>query len=225
MLGFVHVTKTGGTAVQEHFEANCPRLIEGKGHSATERTHEGLGRPVFVVLREPHDRFLSQYHYWRDGATQGANVHPLMQIAENRRLFPTAASLVDGALQRTWFSKAVLNMRTSQFVWGAHFQPQTHWLDGEHRNTWVVCYSAATLATRVGELLRHLGVPCDAQRIPPTNPTVAYDRATSHFNRTHLRWIESRYRSDVALWGALCAGSGGRTGPSFARVPPRAGHG
>lgn len=59
-LGFVHVTKTGGTAVKDmliEHHAECPMVKAAVGHGAYERDWQTKGFDTVVVLRSPADRY------------------------------------------------------------------------------------------------------------------------------------------------------------------------
>ena len=92
MLIFMHVPKTAGTwlrrALEEQFpkDKRCPLLFEGHyaDHSLDEigryRFHSAhigfemaatLGKPIVTVLREPFDRLVSLYYYWRQCQQSG----------------------------------------------------------------------------------------------------------------------------------------------------------
>ena len=63
MIGFVHITKTGGTSIEQYFQKHCSKLIVGMGHDNTEKHFEERNMTVLTILREPVDRFFSQFYY------------------------------------------------------------------------------------------------------------------------------------------------------------------
>jgi len=69
-IGFVHVTKTGGTAVKDHMlihRSECPKVKFTSGHLDLEKDWQRKGYQSLVVLRDPVDRFRSAFDYAKSG--------------------------------------------------------------------------------------------------------------------------------------------------------------
>lgn len=69
-MGFVHVTKTGGTAVKDHMlmhRSECPKVKFTSGHLDLEKDWQRKGYQSLVVLRDPVDRFRSAFDYAKSG--------------------------------------------------------------------------------------------------------------------------------------------------------------
>ena len=102
---FVHVGKTAGTAVREAIASRfapdevCPFRFFKQFDEASSETlsnyrffaaHIGfdtaieLGTHLLTVLRDPVDRVLSLYYYWRDVVAQGSGRGPM--LAKTHRL-------------------------------------------------------------------------------------------------------------------------------------------
>jgi hypothetical protein len=65
-LGFLHLPKTGGTAIKDHLLVNreeCNSLVFTFSHDETERMWQSAGFHTVVVLRDPAERFRSAFDY------------------------------------------------------------------------------------------------------------------------------------------------------------------
>ena len=193
MLGFVHATHTGGSAV-EAAVANCPQVV-GRGLWNTERAYERQNVTAFMVLRDPVERFASQFHAWRAATATEPVRRAKVHRREFVRLYPNVSSFVQSGME----DSAAFHTITAHAM-GAptrqHFFAQTAWLNGRKRDTWLVCYDRALLATRVQRLLTRLGVPCAVGKTMPA----AAPSAPAVLSAAERQWVLDRYRDDAALW-------------------------
>ena len=63
MYTFVHPTKSGGTSLLNTILAHYSEYFKEMGHKYTCNEEN----PV-IVIREPFDRFLSMFNYWKYGS-------------------------------------------------------------------------------------------------------------------------------------------------------------
>lgn len=149
----VHVPKTGGAAIVNHLRSHraCPAM-DGGGHEATEATALAHGQMPLIVLRDPLARLHSAFEYWQ----RGSEVHKRRPMAQLNQMYtalqaalPDFAAFVDGLtnsssprrpdVQRVVHTPHVL----SDWVWDAHFKPQSHWAERESAKSVFVCYTPA----------------------------------------------------------------------------------
>jgi len=106
-LVFLHVPKTGGTTLHHHFSAHfvpeeiCPERISGldrysedelrqwryfSGHFNADEIKR-IPKPVFVVtvLRDPIERLLSHYYFWKRHSSDYIEQHGLYPLLVTKR--------------------------------------------------------------------------------------------------------------------------------------------
>lgn len=178
---FIHPTKTGGTAVEQLFRRHCGDVISGSGHN---RVCKDFALPI-VIVREPVDRFLSIFNYWRNGAT----APPFTRDAPMK-------DDIDRFIRRLIRKESKL---LSWFITPKHFAPQSLWIDpSAYDRTTVVVYDRHELGIRINRLLDDLGVP------PAELQVVNTSRIThAHLTDKQRRWIEWYYHDDFALWNLV----------------------
>ena len=72
-LFFVHIPKTGGTAFtiwleQQHQQGNCLNIRTSHTHYIDSAMAVRMGYRPLVIIREPTERFLSSFYYWKYGS-------------------------------------------------------------------------------------------------------------------------------------------------------------
>ena len=223
----VHTPKTGGTALVDFVEAgHCDELglCAGDSHGARLSTLQraarragGNGPRPVAVVREPVERFLSTFLYWKYGSPNSR--WPARSEAFVREwdvLFPDAASFVDawsepghrlhGAAWRVLSGQAE-ESSLHPLTWEEHWLPQRHWLDGDVSQATLVCFTGDADAF-AGRIQRALApwVPCDLSAINRTNASPHDERAarSRRLGETHRAWLRHEYRADLRLWNRTC---------------------
>ena len=202
MWAFVHITKTGGTGIEEFVRLHPECRIVGGGHKHTESTYEQRRVPrIFTVVRDPVDRFHSAFNYWKTGALTGTYKRSAFQKSEHQRVYPTLGSFIDALVKRSLLAESVLK-HAMGFTWHDHFDQQVKWLNGVHRSTWLLCYDHQNLIRNTNAFLNATQNNCSLpNRL--VNPSVSYNR--ENLTNRQLAWIEANYANDFALW-ARCKG-------------------
>lgn len=190
MHTFVHPTKTGGTAVEQYFKRHHSKSVRGAGHIHTCANSQN---PV-VIVREPMDRFVSMFRYWRNGAMDGAYTRPPGWVSVNSISdFIARLRDDDDAFRRKYLRRG--------FTTDLHFAEQGHWLDpSDHAKTVVIAYDKDRLDDKLGMLLDHLGLPRVGLPLPRVNVTKSCEGVSCEMTDEDRAWVEDRYEADFRLW-------------------------
>ena len=200
---FVHIPKSGGTALERALPASCG--IHGSGHARTASNVTSKGTHALVVIREPEDRFRSAFSYWKYGSKDQRQFMRKGNHAPSEKL-PTVGQFIDAASnpghKHHQVAQNALNKR-DKFTWNVHFKDQAHWLDGDPTRPHIVCYNESNLAESVSDTLkRDLGVQCDLSHVKKVN--VTKKKSEDALNSNQVKWLRNRYKHDFDLWETHC---------------------
>eukprot|EP00873_Tetraselmis_striata_P033825 jgi/Tetstr1/454089/TSEL_041008.t1 len=190
MNTFVHPTKTGSTAVEEYFRRHHPRRVRGVGHIHTCANSQN---PI-VIIREPMERFVSMFSYWRNGAADGRyRRDPDWVDVDTISEFVGRLRAKDRGFERDYLHR--------DFTTSLHFEEQRHWLKpADHAKTIVVVYDRRGLEEKLRALLAHLGLPPVGLPLPRVNVTKTSARVDCTLSEEDRAWVRERFREDFRLW-------------------------
>ena len=217
-LGFVHVTKGGGTVLEAYL--GCPDL-RCHGHTASAIDWQRRNMDSLVVIRNPIDRFISNFHYARLGSDVhfGAEMRLPGKHTSDFLAFPTAGHMVD-ALAKP--DAGANTTRATRVAWssivkregGLAFARQAHWLrNATPGRLHVVCYDEHRLSERVQAALRAAGSNCSIASLPVINKTgkrvatggfTAHNQSAVELTAEQAAWVSRQYADDVVLYREHC---------------------
>lgn len=213
-VAYVHIPKTGGSAVEAWLREAWPRRVTLSGHhKLTLGAHQRrcAEAVTLVTLREPLERFESTHAYWVHGAAdepwhrRGDDWVPGLGGAapgfDLRDLGGFVAAARAGAIDlEAW----------DDWFGCAPFRRQVDWLqDGDISRVIAVRYASDSevFAERVaGAVQLALGETADAQPMRVVNATRW--RTQSVLSSADAAWVRERYAADVELWASVNAGGG-----------------
>ena len=206
-IEFVHIPKSGGTALERNLPKTCGKRFKGFGHNTTSQMVTSRGDHALVVLREPEDRFRSSYSYWKNGS---ADIERFQRkgLHKPSEKLNTIGIFIDAAANATHpdhkLALEAMN-KSDDYTWKVHFDPQSKWIDNSHPDrTHIICYDKDNLPQNVSDVLQNdLDIDCDLSRLPKVNVTSSKD--TDALTDAQSSWLRNKYSSDFQLWQDHCA--------------------
>lgn len=209
---FVHITKTGGTALDKHFAQYYSKYIEtdtwlyrnGQFKSKIKlvrhfwreiekwehkcypmpNSHDTTTRQAknpIVVLRDPFERIVSNYNYWKYGSE--------MWSIKN-----------ENASFESYVITILRNNHTAlqaNHTWREHYKPMVNWIHEEdYAKTTIVNYND-DLNVVLKPLLKSLNIPFKDKNLTSINKTNKYDNIT--LTSTMKTLIRKIYAEDFVL--------------------------
>jgi hypothetical protein len=193
LYGFIHPTKTGGTSFLIFVEKYLKFCIAARGHQNTSSSILAARKMPIMFVRDPVDRFVSIFRYWRFGSDsyqRPANCKPGADDIHQFIAKYDSLDIVDPKCD--WF-------------YHAHLRQQSSWLARKDWDkTFIVRYSRGHLHENIFELLSHIGLAdVVANKSIATVNVTAASKQLPGFSEKELSWIRSKYKLDFELWDAV----------------------
>lgn len=188
-IGFVHITKTGGNAIEKLIRKSYADEFARPsfGHTHTNMNYQHS----FAIVRDPVERFLSSYFYWKNGAKDS-------EWKRNSNWNPKSKSLEEFIY--LWDQKDAeffrqLNSEITTFQW--HFAPQKKWLDDRAYNRTIILKYSNDLDVQFTKLLEFLGIN-KKENLPKVNVTKDKDEEIDLEFVT--KWVSKTFEIDLKLF-------------------------
>jgi hypothetical protein len=180
MLGYIHITKTGGTEIKAQLDTK--QVVYGYYHNEDALHYKKKKMPSFAVIRDPVERYKSLFYY----NMYGGNKHKKRDTTYNNINVFVAAHYANPLL-------------INKYENGVQFKKQVHWLkEADLEKTWLIVYDKAELLSRVISFY-------DNNKIQYTNKNLPRINVTNYTNPVPLSEdsitkIREMYKEDVELY-------------------------
>jgi len=188
MLGFIHITKTGGTNLKD--KNKNAEILFGKYHYENAEHYKKKNIKCFTIIRDPVERYKSLFYYNTQGSDRWKKTHKYYN------------DMTDGI---NFFVNEHFNNQNLSKIYekGWQFKKQVEWLENANENeTFIVKYDKENLINNVRELYNYNKI------------NFIYDDESSKINITNYKnacelseeskdKIKEMYAEDVKLYNKL----------------------
>lgn len=183
--GFLHITRTGGTAVKRFILENYKDYFSLDGLEDNRFLDSSFFDNPFLILRDPLDRFISLYYYWIYGSEINKSTTPRY-------------SMSDFILFLNKRSCELITKHTNFET----FREQADWIKpGDYKKTVVILYKE-NLSNSMIELLNYHNIPVGSSKLNLLN--FALNRAKKlkiyYFAKSINLFLSKKYAADIELY-------------------------
>ena len=158
---FIHPTKTAGTSVEKYFKKYYQEYINGIGHNNICKDYDN---PI-IIIRNPFDRFISSYKYWKNGGTR------FRQTPSEQKFIKNIDTSINNYIKMI-FEKSP-NLNYSHYLWEDHYKKQSYWLKPrDYSKTIVILYDKTNMKKKINTLLKKLNIPNKNKTLEKINKTL-----------------------------------------------------
>jgi hypothetical protein len=138
MLGFIHITKTGGTNIKD--KNKNKEIIYGNYHNENAEYYKNKNMKCFSIIRNPLDRYISLFYYNTYGSNNYNKNNPIMNIND-------------------FVNKHYNNNLFANFENGTQFRKQISWLNnGDPNNTFIILYDKKNLIDTIRDFCKNINI-------------------------------------------------------------------
>lgn len=205
---YLHITKTGGTALLDSLRhGHCKDIT--MPHIPHTINAELLAlvsnKQPITIIRHPIDRFLSSFYYWKYGSEDitGYRRSSTWKTADDIHSPEDFINVLRNPNHPRHLQLTTAINTKDQYTWNAHFQPQYDWVKNHSHRVHYICYNAHRLKDNINNKLRQLNVSCHIP-LAQINKSRHKRQSKSQLSAASIAWLKETYPQDFELWQKHC---------------------
>lgn len=183
MLGFIHITKTGGTNIKDKNENK--NILYGSYHNENASFYKTKNVRCFAILREPIERYVSLFYY----NTKGSNKYKVRPDRRNNN--------INDFVNSHFNDRDLIN----KYEGGMQFKKQIEWLqNGDNDNIFIVKFDKKNLIQNIRQFCQHNKIPFFYNEQNVLNINVTNYRNVVELTEDSKKKIIEMYKEDYVLY-------------------------
>lgn len=182
---FVHIPKSGGTSIENAMSKNYKNYFHAYGGHRLRCSNANIS---IMVMREPVQRFLSMYKYWKNGSPMFRrdeafkNKYKDYTVKDYIRLIKTNPKELNIGFTRHY-----------------HYYPSYYWINKTDYKKIIIIKYCDDLGAKFNRLLASLKIK--NKNIPLLKENVSHaKKETVELDDEDMIFIKKYYRNDFKLW-------------------------
>ena len=181
---FIHVPKTSGSALHKVLD-KYPKNFDVYSNHFHNMVATKFNRPI-LCIREPTDRFLSIYKYWRQHAP---------------KFYPKINTSLKYFIQLLKKKSKFLLVGNPPFLSEYHYFQQVNYIDPSvYPYSIIIMYDKNQMEAKTNALLKYLEITEKDVPVPVKNVSLKTD---VQLDDEDLQYVQEKYKDDYQLWDEL----------------------
>ncbi len=202
---FIHIPKTGGTTFKHWIQQHPQSSISSYDHEEIATTALFYQQTPITIIRDPIDRFISSFYYWKYGSEDIARWRraPNWKKADHIETVNDLVTILKNP-NHPRYKQTKRNIFSMDHITWMHFLPQSYWIAKAEQHIYFICYSKTELSNNIEHIMKKIGIDYEAKELLFKNRTLHKPIDENILSAASIAWIRKQYAEDQALFEKYC---------------------